>query len=341
VLTFRPITLAQTEGQLIFATSASTGPETLTVAGSGYSGPLATFRKGQVNFGVVDIGLFKDDTVFIVNSGNEVLTLPGHNVYPAEFTLVRIPPYQTSLGDSTQAIIRFAPAAAVTYSGKYIQAWGWVATLDTVYLRGTGKIPPPRLTTNQSRYEFGTIFLGAHRDSLIMVRNFGADTLRMYSVNSTSGQFHVVTFPENIAPGGEGALSLRFIPEKVANYLGDVVITSNSPGSPDTLVLSASCISTKGIRAIEGTPTESFLTQNYPNPFNPTTTFRFALAEASRVQLSVYNSLGQRTGELFDDQLPAGVFEFDWNATGLASGAYFYRLQAGRFVDIKKLLLLR
>jgi hypothetical protein len=87
--------------------------------------------------------------------------------------------------------------------------------------------------------------------------------------------------------------------------------------------------------------TEFLLNQNYPNPFNPTTTIRYALAQRSHVTLSVYNTLGQQVSTLVNETQDSGSHDVRFDGSGLASGVYFYRLQAGNFVQTKKLLLLR
>jgi hypothetical protein len=83
------------------------------------------------------------------------------------------------------------------------------------------------------------------------------------------------------------------------------------------------------------------LEQNYPNPFNPTTTFTYGLPHSEFVTLKIYNVLGQEVATLVNTQLSAGTYTSTWNATGYASGMYLYRLQAGRFVETKKLMLLK
>jgi hypothetical protein len=88
-------------------------------------------------------------------------------------------------------------------------------------------------------------------------------------------------------------------------------------------------------------PTEFALAQNYPNPFNPATTIEFALPVRSRMTLNVFNALGQRVMTLIDGEKEAGYHQFRFDATGLSSGVYFYRLKAGLFVETKKLVLLR
>ena len=99
---------------------------------------------------------------------------------------------------------------------------------------------------------------------------------------------------------------------------------------------------TTSVKEIPGElPTSFSLEQNYPNPFNPNTTIRFALRSPNFVTLKVYNTLGQEIASLVSENLAAGSYEVSWNASGLASGVYLYRLQAGEFVDRKKLTVLR
>lgn len=83
------------------------------------------------------------------------------------------------------------------------------------------------------------------------------------------------------------------------------------------------------------------LEQNYPNPFNPSTTIRFSVPTRDVVTLHVYNLLGQQVAILTEGVLEAGTYSVQWNAAGLASGMYWYRLRSGEFTDTRKLLLLK
>jgi len=88
-------------------------------------------------------------------------------------------------------------------------------------------------------------------------------------------------------------------------------------------------------------PIKFELYQNYPNPFNPTTKIAFALPKDAKVKLEVFNALGERVSVLVDGYLRAGVHTVDFNASGFASGVYFYRLTADDFVATKKMVLLK
>ncbi len=88
-------------------------------------------------------------------------------------------------------------------------------------------------------------------------------------------------------------------------------------------------------------PARFALEQNYPNPFNPSTIIRYSLPVNVHVQLNVYNTLGQQISTLVNEEQSAGVHEVVFQNPGLASGVYFYRLQAGTFQDMRKLVLLK
>ena len=94
-----------------------------------------------------------------------------------------------------------------------------------------------------------------------------------------------------------------------------------------------------GIEDLDEIPTEFSLSQNYPNPFNPTTTIRFSMPEAANVVLKVYNVLGQEVATLLNNDLSAGYHEIQFDASNLNSGMYIYKIQAGSFVSIKKMML--
>ena len=96
-----------------------------------------------------------------------------------------------------------------------------------------------------------------------------------------------------------------------------------------------------GVNIMRSPVSEFTLMQNYPNPFNPSTMIRYALPHRSHVTLAVYNTLGQQVAQLVNSDIEPGYHEIQFNATKLASGLYFYRIQAGSYVETKRLMLLR
>lgn len=111
-------------------------------------------------------------------------------------------------------------------------------------------------------------------------------------------------------------------------------------GNPDSIYHYVTAIdnniSVKTIRA-----SNFKLQQNYPNPFNPSTRITFTLPGIENVTLEIYNTLGQKIETLLNNKMPAGSHEVRFNAQNLSSGIYFYRITAGDFSQVRKMVLLK
>ncbi len=136
--------------------------------------------------------------------------------------------------------------------------------------------------------------------------------------------------------------------------IGDIAVRDNRNGSFDAFVLAPN----NGIWAfyLEGPdydgpvaadddpallPERYHLEQNYPNPFNPVTQIRYELPESAQVRVDVYSVTGQRVGTLVNERQSAGSYQVAFDATGLASGVYIYRIQAGNFIAGRQMTLIR
>ena len=100
------------------------------------------------------------------------------------------------------------------------------------------------------------------------------------------------------------------------------------------------------VEKLAGLPTDFSLEQNYPNPFNPTTQISFALPNVSFVRITVYNVSGELVKTLVNDEMSAGIYTMTWNGTddfgrSVSSGVYIYRMQADKFVNARKMVLLK
>ena len=111
-------------------------------------------------------------------------------------------------------------------------------------------------------------------------------------------------------------------------YLGTILKTTNG-----------------GITAVQQTGTEIpqtfLLSQNFPNPFNPVTSINFNIPSLSITKLIVFDQLGMEVETLVNEQLSPGSYKYEWNAADYPSGVYFYKLQAGEFVETKKMVLMK
>ncbi|MFH1198182.1 MAG: T9SS type A sorting domain-containing protein [bacterium] len=106
----------------------------------------------------------------------------------------------------------------------------------------------------------------------------------------------------------------------------------------DDLQITEKVVSVENVNSI---PAKFELGQNYPNPFNPETTIDFSIPEKSDVRIELINTLGQVVKEIANGSFDAGSHQVKLNASNLSSGVYFYKLIAGNFTDIKKLVLMK
>jgi hypothetical protein len=88
-------------------------------------------------------------------------------------------------------------------------------------------------------------------------------------------------------------------------------------------------------------PAKFVLQQNYPNPFNPSTTIEFSIQKSEFVTLKIYNLLGQEVAELVSERMKAGSYNYSWDASGFASGVYIYKIQAGAYQHVRKMVYLK
>ena len=91
----------------------------------------------------------------------------------------------------------------------------------------------------------------------------------------------------------------------------------------------------------ETIPTVFKLEQNYPNPFNPSTAIKFAVPEKSNVLIQVYDILGSEVATLVNEEMDAGWYRKTFDANNYSSGVYLFRMEAGKFISTKKMILLR
>ena len=88
-------------------------------------------------------------------------------------------------------------------------------------------------------------------------------------------------------------------------------------------------------------PTVYNLYQNYPNPFNPNTTIKFDIPRQSYTKLIIYDILGREVTKLIDEKLDAGSYDITWDAASYASGTYIYKIEAGDYTSVKKMILVK
>ena len=150
------------------------------------------------------------------------------------------------------------------------------------------------------------------------------------------------------AGGGTDTLCRRLV-EDLRPKVDATIMVRNMPGDSAMTGLSRiqRAAPNEAILGFHNPPTDFALFQNYPNPFNPSTKISFDLPDKSNVSLKVFNLLGEQVAELVNETLDSGKYEYQFNSRALASGIYFYKLDAQgidgstHFVDVKKMILMK
>jgi hypothetical protein len=155
------------------------------------------------------------------------------------------------------------------------------------------------------------------------------DTLGLYKFSITGLQAYI-----DLQPATGDKLYVQ-------GFISDSTIFRNFDTFPDTgfaeiLVLP----STVNVEDFNN-PLAFSLNQNYPNPFNPTTTIKYSLPVRGKIRLFVYDALGREVRKLVDEEKEAGKYEIEFDAEGLPSGIYVYRLSTGEKVVSRKMILLK
>ncbi len=109
----------------------------------------------------------------------------------------------------------------------------------------------------------------------------------------------------------------------------------------DDIKLTNYCLGTVGVPGIIGIPKTFAIQQNYPNPFNPVTVIKYQLPSSEKVSVKVFDILGKEVATLVNENKEPGYYEVSFDASNLASGLYFYRIEAGSFVETKKMMLIK
>lgn len=173
-----------------------------------------------------------------------------------------------------------------------------------------------------NQFEGALVYITANSDEVVS-----------YGVVSAEGKFYI----DELEPGTYSiSADLPGFNSSNSSFTVDYV---NSPISSVNLILSPDGVT--GTEDASNTVTSFELFQNYPNPFNPSTTIKFSIPEASKVSVKVYNLLGNEVADLVNENLPSGTHSINFNATGLSSGVYFYKIEAGTFNSTKKLTILK
>lgn len=304
---------------------------------------------------------------YVLSGGNWRTVQPGDTVY---FELIQT-------GSMLAGTLSLDPGDPILdYEHNYVNAWDTLTYANynvRVYESPYFELPVPDGVYNVSFNPEGNDYLVmpqtynniavsqdtvdtlnyllnyAHAEVVVKLVNAPIPAwLEWYSAQTVGMHPYIYTASAQLQPDstfhlrvceGEWNLNVPFFDPNYDVTPLDTVLTVTESDSSYYVEFVYSSVS--DIQAKDIIPTKYAIDQNYPNPFNPRTTIRYQLPSASQVELTVFNLLGQKVTTLVSEKQKAGNYKVQWNASSFPSGVYFYRIQAGDFVQTKRMLLIK
>jgi hypothetical protein len=191
---------------------------------------------------------------------------------------------------------------------------------------------PVELTSFTATIQFGKVNL--NWTTATETNNLGFDIERKILNNQNLGEWKKIGFTEGYGTTTE---------PKEYSYSDDVstIQASSFAYRLKQIDYDGSYEFSDEVSVVNTAPVDYALQQNYPNPFNPATTISYSLPIKSQVELVVYNALGESVMRLVNEEKEAGSYKIEFSAAGLPSGVYFYKLDAGNYKQVKKMILMK
>ena len=229
---------------------------------------------------------------------------------------------------------------------------GWVDfergdLMIRAYITESFEPPPyPVLELSADTVFFPVTLIGTTSSYFLTVTNGGGEqNLLLNNISIANPQFQLVEFMPgmSIGPGVSEDIQIDFSPDSTsADTVHTIMLIQCNATPPMVQVHMYGYTEQLSVGENQtGTPASYMLRQNYPNPFNPVTSIDFAIPTAGHVELAVYNVLGEQVAKLIDGNLQSGFHTAEFNAENLVSGIYFYRLTAGNYSEMKKMILMK
>jgi len=338
---FQPAVSGAAIDTVVVASNDPANPTvTVIVQGTGQTGATLAVTPTTNNFGNKTVGTTDSVTVKIKNTGGQTLTGLGLSGLSAPFSNTSAP---TSLNanDSTTVKVYFTP----TVSGLKVDTLVVASTNGGTFnfiVQGTGQTRQA-IAVKPTTLDFGSKNTGTQTSLTFKVTNNGDLALGVSSIAGLAAPFSVT--PASITTVNKGdsvTVTVTFNPTSAGTFRDTVVIASNDPiTSTLNVPLIGIGVVTGIIENQSGMPTSYALGQNYPNPFNPSTTIPFDVKTTGKVKITIYNALAQEVAVVVNSLYPAGRHKVTFNAQGLSSGYYFYKMEVNGFVSVKRALLIR
>ena len=336
-LYFTPDSLRAYVDTLLLYNNSSTRIVRVALTGNSPN-PVLSASTLVLNLPQVAVGDSVTKSVWLYNRTPNVITVSGISNLTQFFSSLRTVPFQINGLDSTEVKVKFKPKAFGDTSDLFTVS----SDGGTLKVLTNGTSPYPYATFRQQRLDFWALSKDSTRRLTVTIADTSANPLRIDTLYSRTKYFKI-PFQQNpaiVKKGDSLNYVVTFTPDSARVFIDTIYVQTNSPSS----------VSKIGVRG-EGTlvitsilggqiPSKFELCQNFPNPFNPSTSITYNVPQRADVSLKIIDVLGRVVAVLFEGMRAPGHYELRWNSN-VPSGIYFYRLQAGEFVDTKKMILLK
>jgi hypothetical protein len=211
--------------------------------------------------------------------------------------------------------------------------------LLTLKYNASGDLLWNKLLTRSQPHRFIPVVMKCDGSNNLYIAG-GAGEGFIVKYSSTGDTLYTKYISGNVPDGSQGVNDLKLDAAGNIYVTGKIRTTSNNY---DMFVIKYTQ-NTLPVSQISEIAADYSLSQNYPNPFNPVTKIKFNIPNSAGnevIKLTVYNSLGMEINTLVNKKLGVGTYEFDFDSDGLSSGVYYYKLQAGNFSEVKKMMLIK
>ena len=315
--------------------------------GPGSPEPNITVEPESLIFDTIAVGSSSVDMLSITNTGSDTLLI--YNLFsPDSIFSVNTDSFNVLPGDNQIVLVTFVPNQPTDYSSDLFIVNNDPET-DTlvVLLTGVGFILAPEISVDPIYLAFDTTAAGSSNLKLLTIYNIGNATLTISNISSTESVFSTNLTSYDIQPGDSQMVQVAFTPTEPIIYTSNLFVISND-SEMDTLIVPVSGVGIMlaRIELDAQLPHILVLYPNYPNPFNPVTTLRYDLPEKVLVTITIYDMLGRQVKTLMDQTQDAGYKSLIWDATNnygkpVSAGIYLYQIQAGEYMQTKKMVLLK
>ena len=313
-------------------------------------------NNGWMELGDIEINDSSECMLFVENAGYGELIISNihigesQNDYPNTAFSVTVDSLVIPPEGSDTIVVYFYPEVAGFYSGSLsFETNSESNPTHNEAVHGTG-LSPVREIFIETDFASDTIYyydapLGdSTYAEYAYITNIGLTTLEIDDIVATE-PFHVFTSDASLELLEYLELPIFFIPDSEGSYSGTVTIYSNDSDEEEVIINLYGETETLSINEIP-IPDKFTLHNAYPNPFNPTTTLRYDIPEDALVNITIYDMMGRQVSNLVSSHQNAGYKSIQWNATNnegqpVSAGLYLYTIQAGKFRQTKKMVLLK